>query len=830
MFRDFNASCRLAFAFVGMLVFAMSSSAIAIQAANNDGALSGPLFSVAPDECWMYSTWSNHTNPDPNSVNHTDQLLAEPEVNAFANDIVERVGRILPMAFANAPEAQQQQIAEVAPSITNALFKKSGCFFVEKVTTHDPETPPEIEGAFLLEIGDDAAKVAQTLAQLAGGEAGVKGVQIGGKPFAEIPLDPGSGINILIGSTDSYLIMGMGSDCVERALQRISGKKTPAWLNELDSRHSLGRRTTLGIFDVQKIRNALLPLGGPPAVQIVNAIGLGNVQSLETSSGYSETEMVSRVLLQVDGKPQGALALFGDSGIQAGELNHIPADSLFAMALSVAPEKVFNFAQSLMLQFSPSDAESMMRDMTQFQQETGVDVRNDIINQIGPTWCLYNGASDGWFTGMALTVSVDEPNRLAGALKKLVQTAMAESDGNEYAPRFSSRMVGDAEIHTVQIPEMPLPFEPSWCISGNRLIVGMFPQSITPIARPMEYEPLLDSVSLEGYGRSFSSSDANAKLLGFGYQDSQKQFEILYPYVQMIMGMSRMFMTEMADMPPEAAEMMETLFGGINLPPARSIHKHLVPTVSVFRQTASGFEAETRQTIPMVDVTFTVPVAIGLLLPAVQQVRVAAKRAQSQNNLKQLALAIHNFESVFQKLPSGFGVRNEGEQPVSWRVMILPYLEQQALYDSYRFDEPWDSEHNVELAQNMPEVYRSPNSQAEPGMTVYLGIGGVGGAMGVDNNGLSRPRKFRDFRDGMSNTILFLEASDQLAVPWTKPDAGVDPENFDFYSLFGQYPGGFNAALSDGSVSFLSGNLDPEILKLMMEMNDGKIIPDGFDR
>jgi len=806
----------------------MAAPAVGLQANNNPNHLSR----VAPEECWLYSAWSNQSKPDVNSANHTDRLLAEPEVAAFVEDLVNRVSRIMPLAFASASESQQQLVADISPAIAEALFKKSGCLFVEKVTLRDPESPPEIEGVLMLEIGDQASKVAESLARLSAGDDGtLSTVPMVGDKFYSVIVDGDSGTEVVLGSAQGYLIAGMGKESIARALKRMAGESTPKWLSELQSRHQMQRRSTLGYVNFDAIRRTLLPMGGPEASQLVAALGLANVQSLESSSGYSETEMVNRVLLRVDGKPSGLLALSGDQAIQPGELKHIPADSLFAVAMSLDPVKVLDFAQSLMLQFSPGEAADMSEGMNQFRQETGVDLRNDIIGQLGSTWCLYNGASDGWFTGMVLTASVKDQNRLSEAIWKLVQAVVAESGGSPYAPRFSRQLVGDAEVYSMHIPDMPLPFEPSWCISGNRLIITMFPQSIVPIVKPMEYSALLDSDVLAGPGNPLAGDVAGSKLLGFGYQDSQKQFELLYPYVQMMVGMTRMFMTEMADMPPDAAAMMESVVGGINLPPARSIHRHLVPTVSVTRQTADGFLLETRQTIPMVDVTFAVPVAIGLLLPAVQQVRGAARRAQSQNNLKQMALAAHNYESAFMRFPGGFSAAREGQPPVSWRVMILPYIEQQNIYDQYNFDEPWDSEHNLQFLEMMPEVFRSPTSVAGPGLTVYRGIGGDSGLMGTERGTASRGRRFGDITDGSSNTILFVETSDALAVPWTQPDEGIDPDNLDMGALFGMYPGGTNFSLADGSVQFLPESIAVEIMQRLMKMDDGQLIPwEALDR
>ena len=79
--------------------------------------------------------------------------------------------------------------------------------------------------------------------------------------------------------------------------------------------------------------------------------------------------------------------------------------------------------------------------------------------------------------------------------------------------------------------------------------------------------------------------------------------------------------------------------------------------------------------------------------------------------------------------------------------------------------------------------------------------------------------------DGTSNTIMFIETSDELAVPWTKPDEGIDPEQLDKDTLFGMYPGGTNSVFCDGSVRFLADSIEVETLRLLMIMHDGQVIP-----
>jgi hypothetical protein len=151
----------------------------------------------------------------------------------------------------------------------------------------------------------------------------------------------------------------------------------------------------------------------------------------------------------------------------------------------------------------------------------------------------------------------------------------------------------------------------------------------------------------------------------------------------------------------------------------------------------------------------------------VKALQAAAKTSRTRNNLKQIAIAFHNHHDYYRKLPGTANIKPSDEKkmyPYSWRVAILPALDHDDLYKQYRFDEPWDSEHNLTLLNKMPEIYRSPFAKEtqKPGDTNYQGFAGEQTALGT-GDGVS----FRDMRDGTSNTLLVLDSGE--TVPWTKP-------------------------------------------------------------
>jgi hypothetical protein len=220
----------------------------------------------------------------------------------------------------------------------------------------------------------------------------------------------------------------------------------------------------------------------------------------------------------------------------------------------------------------------------------------------------------------------------------------------------------------------------------------------------------------------------------------------------------------------------------------------------------------------------TTGVLVGLLLPAVQSAREAARRAQSMNNLKQISLGLLNYETSFNKFPPRAIFDKQGKPLLSWRVTILPYLDQGNLYKAFHLDEPWDSEHNKKLIAQMPPQYRNPSSAAPPGMATYLAVSGKG--LMFDG---SEGRKMAEITDGLSHTIMVVEANDDRAVPWTKPeDWECDPQR-PLAGLGSAHPGGFCAACGDGSVHFFSKSIDPKLFYALLTIAGGEVVnPDAI--
>ncbi len=199
----------------------------------------------------------------------------------------------------------------------------------------------------------------------------------------------------------------------------------------------------------------------------------------------------------------------------------------------------------------------------------------------------------------------------------------------------------------------------------------------------------------------------------------------------------------------------------------------------------------------------------------VQQILRQAGSQTTREQLRQIMLAIHNYHDAHGQFPPPVKGRDKtGKALLSWRVHLLPYLDEAELYARFRLDEPWDSEHNLPLVEQLPDVFFSPS--VPPGHTVLLAPVGENTIFGG-----TKPVTFRSITDGLSNTATFVVVAPDRAVPWTAPgDYAFDPAD-PAAGLARDAAGYFLMAAGDGSIQQVSIDRTVKTLLHLFQMNDG---------
>ena len=269
---------------------------------------------------------------------------------------------------------------------------------------------------------------------------------------------------------------------------------------------------------------------------------------------------------------------------------------------------------------------------------------------------------------------------------------------------------------------------------------------------------------------------------------------------------------------------------------ARSRKRHRPATSAPF-----GFTL-----VELLVVIAIIGILIGMLLPAVQQVREAARRISCANNLRQIGLALHSHHTVKSEFPIGtveFRLFDPSQRQLAWSVFLLPYMEQDNVFQMLDLNLAFDDANNAAGASKIISTYICPSSLRGETLVNGLGPSDYGGIFGEIITSPNDPPKgtmlidqaisIRDVTDGTSNTLIVAEDSrspdaqwingrnifDQ-AFPINQVPAGIAIEN----EIRSEHHGGANGVFCDGSVRFLSENMSNTALAAICTRDRGEVV------
>ena len=750
---------------------------------------------VAPAECLFYASWAGTGTPDATSGNHTEQMLAEPEVQEFLTQGRRQLFDIMRQPWALDPKAEHalQDMSELLELVQG----KPGAVFLTELS-FDESGPPTIKGAGLLRVNDDAAAVQEVLDRIQGraqvGE--VTTVQIGARTFSRVQLEEDAQ-TITWGVAGKYLLVAFGEGSLEGLMQRAAGQP-PAWLNDARAKLSVPRVSSTMYIDVKRLVEMVVQeSGAPEAGRVVSMLGLDKVGSFANVSGMDDKGCVSRSLLTVDEGGTGLSSWIDAKPLAADDLKVIGHDATVAIAFKLDASGLLDLVLDVLGQTEPREAEQIREGLAQAQQQLGITFREDLLKSLGDTWRIFtqpgpNSLVGGW----TIAIQVRDRQKLERVQEILVTMAKAGLEqAGQGVPSLTADTVNGHAVHTLEFGQPGIPVAPSWCLTDDELFIAATPETLKPL------------LSGDGSGQSLAEHPdvanlfaGNERTLVLAYMDTRVVAETIVPLAPRLL---------------QSLGPIATLLDTSNLPPADAIVSHLQPAVFAVERTTDGVALVNHRTLPGANIGASLPVAVAVALPGIGAERQAARRTQSTINLKNIALGLQNFHDTYKAFPAGYNADKDGKPLLSWRVHILPFVEGADLYDQFHLDEPWDSPHNKKLIEQMPQVYRSPESKANSGMTNYLGVGGADGVF-VRPRPEDKPRdkigtRIAQITDGTSNTVVVVEVPDDSAVIWTKPgDFAPDKEN-PMRGLVGLRPGGFLAAFVDGSVQFIAESIGADV-------------------
>lgn len=758
---------------------------------------------AAPDECLLHVALSGPAKSVADSKNRAEALLAEGEVQRFIGEMANVVEEMLALQDA---DAGGPRLTPAMRSLAYTLLTRPAALTVDSFAiTPDGFTA---EASLLVNCGaqvdDVRAALDQAIADVRQIEAwltleefeaqGLKATRLAGLP-PEAPV-------MAWGFKDGFFMAAVGTDGLEHLLARLADEARPApvWKTALEKRLPLERRSMLAHVDVAKclaIANAMIrDKDFAPGIE---ASGLGGLRAVQGIAGLTKDEMASATILDFEGQPAGFFAA-GKGVIAAADLRAIPADATMAQVLKLDLAAMLQAVLAWMEAVDNGSSARPKEMLEQVRAVAGIDVEKHVLEPLGDTWtaCTLPGQGPLELPPTVVSVGLDDAKTFTKTLAA-VTALLAKGAAQLGMPplKFGSRKasVGEQRLFTVRLGDSPL--EPAWCVDGDRLLLGVSAEAVeTMIAQRAAARSLADVAEIKAL--------LGDRVATLGYQEPQA-------------AVASLAQAYAAVGPLAAAPLAQADLTPPRLPAADVVTKHLRPAVSVVRRAADGdVIAEGRSSLPLGPLggaglgasPATVGMVAGLMLPALQASREAARQTVGMNNLKQLALAMHSHEAAENALPAAAICDGEGKPLLSWRVRMLPYLDQAELYEQFKLDEPWDSDHNKALLDKMPKIFASPGDAAKPGMTRYLVPTGEGTIFPAPDDAMT----LAHVSDGCSKTILIVEAEAAKAVPWTKPEDL--PVNLDkpHAGLKNARPTGFVAAFADGHVQVIPADVAAKVL------------------
>ena len=752
---------------------------------------------------------------------------------------------------------EDEVVAEERPELVAALraFGKAALEGGGAVSIHLPAEGPPLPAAFVVLPGAaDAAEVllsemnAEERATLRLREVEVEGVTIlaGNVPGAP-PM-----YNFGLWRVGSHLVAAVGPGAVQSAVAVTAGRGEALGTRALAANTPedallagwLDFATVVDRFGEFAVAEADWRESGQITVSdVLRPLGLDALGGVRGSISADGEALRTDGEWTLRGEARGLLVALDPAPMSLGDLPPLPAEVGAFGAGSADSARIYDGVVEALAGLSElTRPQSRERAFLEDPNATlnglaGFDVRAALLEPLGHVTAYYGDPRDGGLFGLGsvAAVSVEDADTLREGLATLSARVLSElpPDAEGTVAVTTAERYG-TDVTTISVGGL---FRPSVAVTDDWIVFAPTPQAVAAFL--LRADGKLPRWEPTGrWEAPFARVPAEFTLLSAG--DPRPGAAALNNLVGTLLPPLNQF-----------GEGPDDLF----LPPSELVTGPLFPNVSWATNTGSGVRGVGYASLPGLGgggggsstAVLAVPLIAGstaLLLPAVQAAREAARRSQAQNNLKQLGLAAHNYHSTYNTFPRGTveGTDLPPEQRLSWVVALLPYLEQQAMTERLDPKQAWNAGPNDLVARtaipdllnpSLPDLETTGEGYAP---THYVGIAGVGEDAATSPTptrktgvfGYDRATALRDLRDGTSNTLMYGSVHENVG-PWAQGGratvrAFTQRPYIDGPDGFGGHAGGTNFLAADGSVHFISENIDPAVLEAMATASGGEIV------
>lgn len=784
---------------------------------------------ASPDSCLFYFSSAGLATPDTSSKNLTEQMLANQEVSEFLSQVIVPLTRLAQQGEMAPPETTDSIMALIEVALTRPL-----AISVDQFALSSLDAAPDLRASLVVRAGDRHDMLERAIGALSAqafrGDVAAQAVEVKGGSLRQVstPFGPLSWGSVMVRGDQATYVATIGQGAMESLMNRLADeeRQKPAWKARLEGRMPVDRRSTLVFFHAAEALRILRDVPAPDKerfLAFLDASGIADLETVSTTTGMSGEGVVSRLWLGFRETPRGVFAAPAQA-ITSKNLARIPADAIMAQSWSLDLSKCLETILEIVEAVDPNNAEEMRHGLAAFRAAAGFDIDAHILKAVGPDWTMLSVPTPGGFMpGVAVIAGIRDRPTFATMHKVLVNMLQAATANAEV--QLSVRQIPYRD-HTLFCLEatgdkFAMPVTPTWCLTDDSLIVTISPQFMKTLLSREPSDPGIGG--LPAVTKAVGGGDP----VLVGVTEPAWIVGSLCGLYELAAPVSRALLRE-----------KDIEFDLPQLPSASAIIPFVRPSVTVIRHESDGIMVESSGTMPFGPLTAgggligvspaSTPVLVAILLPALSAARDAANRSGTMNNVKQIILAMIMAAQEAgdnERFPAQAICDDDGKPLLSWRVAILPYLGHQELYDQFHLDEPWDSEHNRKLVGRIPTIYVTPGGPANhqrEGLTTMQVITGPETVFATPARGMA----IADVKDGMSHTLLVVEALPDGAVPWTKPeDIPFDKDQ----PLAGvgnplRQRGLFVAGFLDGHVQALTPDLDPEMFKAMVTPAGGEVV------
>jgi hypothetical protein len=548
------------------------------------GPMDPRLPALAPQECLVWCHWAPLAAADKNSPNHTERLLAEPEIQQLVGTVEKALlGTLRRQRLGE----QEKVMLEHLPVLLRTALTHAACICVS--TFNVGLEGAQVEGAIVVNAANNAAAVQKALQAIEPlilknmGGAQPKEIKVGQATLRALPVPPGFP-QVAWGMVDNYAVIAVGQATAQQVVQKLAEKAQvapPAWLAEITKSAPVPRVASVTYLNARGIAALAGALGGPEMRRTLAALGMNSVKSLANVSGLDQQAAVNKMLLEIDGPMGGLLALMRGRALKLEDVA-AAGDSSLAATFSLDPAELWREMMGIIQSIDENARRNFDREMEQVRQELGLDIERDLLATLGDSWSIYNSPAQGGLiiTGLTAVAKVKDARKAAESHEKLLAKIKQEMPQGE---RRRGVFLKDMEFEGRRIyylnpvgQEMPMSF--CWSLGEDELVVAFYPQMIKSYLagkkQPRHLPPAMKALW-----------DGRQPVMAM-YVDTPELFRVLYPLAHPLLTLG------LGELQREVQGLDISI-----LPRAQSIAPHLVPSTCAVYRTETGLLIESKGTL-----------------------------------------------------------------------------------------------------------------------------------------------------------------------------------------------------------------------------------------